>query len=285
MRQRLGQHFLHDAGILRRIATIAELGPEKTLLEIGPGKGALTQHLIGKCRRLVAIELDDALAADLPRRIPHPALEVRHMDILQADLDALFPDADRPIRVLGNLPYAITSPIFEKLMPWPGWDVAVFLVQREVAERICSDAGSKAYGLLTLAVQLYAETELIMCVSPGAFIPPPDVQSAVLRLRRKPSLNKPPDWIFNFFDLARGAFAHRRKTIANSLAFYTGVARKDVETWLAEERVAPSARAESLTLADYARLSAPWAIFRREMKLTTLPATSTIPNTLKKKPS
>src|SRR5262249_54309382 len=150
-------------------------------------------------------------------------------------------------------------PIFEKLMPWEGWELGVFLIQREVAQRIAAQAGSKAYGILTLAVQLYADVETILQLKPGAFVPPPKVSSSVIRLRRKKALALPLERIPEFFDLVRGAFAHRRKTIANSLALATGIARAEVEKWLLRHEVSGSARAETLTLAHYVQLADAWS--------------------------
>ena len=277
MRQPLGQHFLHDYKVAKTIIASAELKPTDAALEIGPGKGVLTETLAARVRRLVAIELDLALAEKLKTRfLSRASLEVVRLDFLKADLDALFPEAERPIKVLGNLPYSITSPIFEKLMAWPGWETGVFLIQREVAERIAAQPGSRAYGILTLAIQLFATVEIILQVKPGAFSPPPKVSSTVIRLRRKKTPAPGTDQIEGFFDLVHGAFAHRRKTIANSLAFFSGVPRAQIETWLIRHNIPPSVRAETVTLKEYLRLGVPWSIFRREINLTTDPATSTI---------
>src|SRR5262249_32129593 len=154
-----------------------------------------------------------------------------------------------------------------------------FLVQREVADRIASQPGSRTYGILTLAVQLFAAPEIIRDVKPGAFHPPPQVTSKVLRLRRKkePSICK--EQVTSFFDLVHGAFAHRRKTIANSLALFSGITRPEVERWLARQHIRPASRAETLSLEQYAQSAAAWSIFRREMNLTSRSPTSTIPIT------
>ncbi|HNI11599.1 MAG TPA: rRNA adenine dimethyltransferase family protein, partial [bacterium] len=128
--------------------------------------------------------------------------------------NVVFPAPKKPIAILGNLPYAITSPIFEKLLAWPHWDRGVFLIQREVAERMASAPGSKQFGILSLAVQLFADAEKILVVKPGAFLPPPEVDSAVIRLRRKESTGLSAEETVAFFDFAHGAYAHRRKTLA-----------------------------------------------------------------------
>jgi 16S rRNA (adenine1518-N6/adenine1519-N6)-dimethyltransferase len=188
------------------------------------------------------------------------------LDILKADLDALFPGAgpDHPIKILGNLPYAIAAAIFEKILAWPGWQTGVFLVQREVGERMLSGPGSRTFGVLSLAVQLYAEGETILKVKPGAFTPPPRVTSLVIRLHRKKSPALEGRDVAAFFDLVHAAFSHRRKTLANSLALYTRRSKAEVESWLATHLGDARQRAETLALSDYVHLAPLWYVFRRE---------------------
>jgi len=265
MRQPLGQHFLRDPRVIQTIIAAAELAPETTALEIGPGKGILTEALAPKVQKLIAVELDEALAQALQKRFAQtPSVQVIRSDFLKIRLDSLFPADQRPIKVLGNLPYAITSPILEKILAWPGWDSAVFLLQREVADRMRSGPGSRTFGILSLAVQLFAEVESLLKVKPGAFAPPPQVMSSVVRLRRKIRPEVAEELVPAFFDLAHGAFAHRRKTLVNSLAYHSAIAKKTVENWLQREGVDPGLRAETLGLEDYVRLSEKWANFRRE---------------------
>ena len=279
MRQPLGQHFLRDLKVVKTIVAAAELKPTESALEIGPGRGVLTGELLGRGIRLTAVELDTPMARELEQRFKGcERFRVIHGDILKTDLASLFNSADGPVKILGNLPYSITSPIFEKLMSWPGWDVGVFLIQKEVAERIASQPGSRVYGILTLAVQIFAEVEILLQVKPGAFNPPPRVTSSVIRLRRKNHADIPLERLPDFFDLVHGAFAHRRKTIANSLAMHAGVPRATVEKWLQEHSVSPAVRAETLGVADFAKLADAWSIFRREMNLTSRTPTSTIPS-------
>src|SRR5882724_8536540 len=242
MRQRLGQHFLNDLDVVSTILAAAELSATDTALEIGAGKGVLTNGLAARVKRLVAIELDDTLAQGLKNRYKQKnSLEIVHSDFLKVDLDSLFTPVERPLKILGNLPYSITSPIFEKIMPWTAWDTGVFLIQREVAARIAAHPGSRDYGILTLAVQLFAEAEIILEVRPEAFLPPPNVSSSVIRLRRKAHPLVAQALIPDFFDLVHGAFAHRRKTIANSLAFHTKIPRPEVEKWLTANGLRPQA--------------------------------------------
>jgi len=263
----LGQHFLHDAHVIRAILEAAELEATDTALEIGPGKGALTYPLVQSVERLVAVELDRTLGPKLQDQFRHfPAWELIQQDFLKTDLDALFPEAslEHPIKILGNLPYSITAPIFEKILAWPGWLTGVFLIQREVGNRMRSLPGSKTFGVLSLAVQLFAEVEAIAKVKPGSFTPPPHVTSLVIRLRRRKVLPLPERDIPAFFDLVHAAFSHRRKTLANSLSFFSQIPKQDVEAWLNEHSVRTNLRAETLGLQDYVNLANPWAILRRE---------------------
>src|SRR5258706_8967538 len=182
MRKPLGQHFLRDPNVAKTIVAAAELKPTDTALEIGPGKGALTGELLGQVHHLTAIELDKGLAADIEKRFKGcERFKLLQGDFLKMDLAALAGSSGSPMKVLGNIPYSITSPLFEKLMPWTGWDGGVFLIQREVAERIAGHPGSGRYGILTLAVQLFAEVEIIATVKPESFAPPPFVTSSVIR--------------------------------------------------------------------------------------------------------
>jgi 16S rRNA (adenine1518-N6/adenine1519-N6)-dimethyltransferase len=299
MRQPLGQHFLRDPKVIQTILTAAELQPTDTALEIGPGKGVLTDPLLQRVHHLTAVELDRVLAAKLESRFAgYPNFKLIPGDFLKTNLDQLFPQASPPaplligegspkqfplpsgeggprlsgvgeaIKVLGNIPYAITSPIFEKILAWPGWLTGVFLIQKEVGERMRSHPGSKTFGILSLAVQVFAEVESIASVPPGAFTPPPRVHSMVIRLRRKRVLPLPEASLPDFFDLAHAAFSHRRKTLANSLAFFSKIPKKKVEAWLAQQQVNANARAETLGLDQYVKLTVPWAIFRREINLT-----------------
>jgi len=276
MRPPLGQHFLRDPHVVQAILAAAELHPEDSALEIGPGKGVLTTELIGRVRHLTAVELDKKLAERLTVRFQgNPRVTIIQSDFLRLNLSEVFPQAVTPairqpgsIKILGNLPYSITSPIFEKILAWPHWDTGVFLIQREVADRMRSQPGSRVYGILSLAVQLFAKVENIIQVKPGAFVPPPKVTSTVIRLRRKAVAEVPEKQIPAFFDLVHAAFAHRRKTLVNSLALYTNLPKEKITPWLRRQRMAPDRRAETLGLPEYAQMAEAWSIFRRENDLT-----------------
>lgn len=265
MPERLGQHFLRDPQVVQAILSAAELAKGEQALEIGPGKAVLTEPLAARIARLVAVELDEDLAERLVQRFKtQTKVTIVQDDFLKLDLDALFADQPGPVKVLGNLPYRITAPIFEKLMRWPAWTLGVFLVQKEVADRLCAPQGSRDTGLLTFAVQLRATAEIIRSVPASAFAPPPRVQSAVIRLRRRTQPQLDPALEDAFFDFARSAFAHRRKTVLNSLQMSTGQDKKSIEQWLLQQGIDAGARAETLALEKILKITPEWAIFRRE---------------------
>ena len=255
MRQRLGQHFLKDDNVVQTILAAAELTATDQALEIGPGKGVLTKPLVSRVARLVAVELDNQLAPALAPRLGRPAnLDLHHKDFLKVDLTELFPVGITP-KILGNLPYAITAPILEKVCAWPRWNQAVFLVQNEVADRLAADPHSKAYGLLSLAIQIYATVELIMTVPPSAFVPPPEVTSQVIRLRRLPQPQVRADRVPAFFAVARAAFQHRRKSVENALGYAFSQPKNEITQALIAAGIDPGSRAEDIPLSGYIKLS------------------------------
>lgn len=237
MGQRLGQHFLINNGILERIA--AAVCPERAplVIEIGPGRGALTGKLLDRADRVVAIELDPELVLDLRSRFDS-RLEVVHSDVLAADLARW-----GPAPIAGNLPYYITSPILEKVgrLDFPR---AVFLMQREVAQRLSASPGSRDYGYLTVSTALFASARTLFAVKPGAFRPPPKVDSAVVLLEpRAPAV---PD-TEAFLRFASACFRQKRKTLRNNLAEVYG---KEAVDALPEA----GKRAEQLSLEELAAL-------------------------------
>lgn len=237
MPRKLGQHFLRDAGVLARIAAAACPSPVPYVLEIGPGRGALTAHLLPLCERLVAIEVDHDLIPML--RVRFPALEVIEADVLSVNLQ----DFRAPV-VVGNLPYYITSPIIERVLEIEGLQSAVFLIQREVAERLVAKHGKRDYGYLSAITQLIADVELLFTVPPGAFAPPPKVESAVIRLKPKPG--RPADFeaVKRFLGIC---FQHKRKTLRNNLRLlYPGI----------ESRPEAGLRAEQMPVAELIALMA-----------------------------
>jgi 16S rRNA (adenine1518-N6/adenine1519-N6)-dimethyltransferase len=215
-RQKLGQHFLIKGAILNRIAAAACPDPVPLVIEIGPGRGALTERLLGRAERVVAIEIDPTLVEHLRQKFAgNPRLEIVQADVLATDLGAW-----GPAPIAGNLPYYITSPILARsLRVHP--PRAVFLMQKEVAERLVASPGRREYGLLTASVALEASAQLLFEVKPGAFVPPPKVDSAVVLLEPRPLPEGLTDssGFRRFLELC---FAHKRKTLRNNLASVYG---------------------------------------------------------------
>ncbi|GAB4363152.1 MAG: 16S rRNA (adenine(1518)-N(6)/adenine(1519)-N(6)) -dimethyltransferase RsmA [Bryobacter sp.] len=203
-----GQHFLRSKPVLEKIAAaVAPDGLETHIVEIGPGQGALTEYLLPLAERITAIEVDPAMVAALPA---HEKLTVLHQDVLTADLRALAPFA-----LAGNLPYYISSPIMAKVFEAVGaWNRAVFLVQLEVAQRMCSAPNSRDYGYLSVLTQVHCRAKLLFQVPPGAFAPPPKVKSAVILLEPKPVDGKA---LKPFLRFVSAAFQQKRKTLRNNL--------------------------------------------------------------------
>lgn len=238
MGAKLGQHFLRDEAAIAVIASACGTGK---VLEIGPGKGALTQALLAAGACVTAVELDDALAGRLSGRSAD-RLKVVNQDFLKVDLGAL----GKGWRVAGNLPYAVATPILQKLLLWDGWDEAVLMFQKEVAERICAPEGGPDYGLLRLSVLLRAEAELLLELPPGAFLPPPKVRSAVVRVRRLAVPRVTPEEERAFWRPAKAAFAQRRKTAAKTIAGVLGVKKEAVEDRLEALGLRRDARPETI---------------------------------------
>jgi 16S rRNA (adenine1518-N6/adenine1519-N6)-dimethyltransferase len=262
---KLGQHFLvDDSAVLEIIEALGDIS-ERTVLEIGPGRGALTALLAKRTRRLIAIELDRVLAAQLRMNFSlTPNVEIVEGDILAIDFDSLFgpkPGSTRPgmehkierVRVLGNLPYFITSDILLRLFEYRKYfDQLILMVQREVAERLAAKPGKSEYGLLSATAQLYAQVDSLFTLSPSSFSPPPKVHSTVVRLTLNPklaSLQVPETEFINFLKLA---FGQKRKTLMNNLKgqYTVPILRKAME----EAQVRPEVRAEALSLEKSAAL-------------------------------
>jgi 16S rRNA (adenine1518-N6/adenine1519-N6)-dimethyltransferase len=222
-RQRLGQHFLIRGSVLERIAAAACPTPQDLVIEIGPGRGALTERLLKRAARVVAVEVDPYLAGHLRGKFAgEPRLEVVESDVLETDLAAWGPAV-----IAGNLPYYITSPILDKTVRATPLR-AVFLIQKEVAQRLVARPGVPDYGFLTVRTALFADVKLLFEVKPAAFHPPPQVDSAAVLLepRRRPL---PAGDAEEFLRFAAQCFRHKRKTLRNNLAEIYG--REAVGSW------------------------------------------------------
>jgi 16S rRNA (adenine1518-N6/adenine1519-N6)-dimethyltransferase len=260
---KLGQHFLNSDDVAARIVDALGDVSESTVLEIGPGRGILTSLLARRTPRLIAVELDRVLAAQLRLNFGMARnVEILEADVLAIDFDSLFgpkPGLGRPgmefkpqpVRVVGNLPYYITSDILLRLFEFSKYfESIVIMVQREVADRIAAAPGGSEYGILSATAQLYARVEKLFIVPPGAFSPPPKVHSAVLRLTIDPQQEKLGVAGDGFIHFLRLSFGQKRKTLWNNLRGKYD--EKGLKRALAEANVKPTARAETLDLAESA---------------------------------
>jgi 16S rRNA (adenine1518-N6/adenine1519-N6)-dimethyltransferase len=248
-KRRLGQHFLTDPRILQRIADALGAAAADTVLEIGPGPGGLTEVLAGCAGRLVAIEKDADLVPVLRARVP--AAAIVEADALEADWHAL---AGPDFLVAGNIPYNITSPLIDKALTPPRPRRIVFLVQKEVADRVGAAPGGEAYGALSVGVQAVARAERLFTVPAGAFHPRPRVESAVLRLTPLAAPIVSDDEVERFRRLVVGLFGFRRKQLGRGLRELTHWGAERVETALAAAGIVPSARPETVSPAAFAAL-------------------------------
>jgi 16S rRNA (adenine1518-N6/adenine1519-N6)-dimethyltransferase len=248
-KRRLGQHFLTDPRILQRIADALGATAADTVLEIGPGPGGLTELLAGSAARLVAIEKDADLVPALRARVP--TATVVQADALEADWHAL---AGPEFLVAGNIPYNITSPLIDKALAPPRPRRVVFLVQKEVADRVGAAPGSEAYGALSVGVQAVARAERLFTVPAGAFHPRPRVDSAVLRLTPLAAPIVTDEEVERFRRLVVGLFGFRRKQLGRGLRELTRWDVGPVEGALAAAGIAASARPETVPPAGFAAL-------------------------------
>ncbi len=250
--KRFGQHFLHDERVLAAIADASSPLPGETIIEIGPGRGALTDILARRDNPLVAIEIDRALSEQLRERYAsNSRVRIIEGDVLQTDIAAL---ANGSFVVVGNVPYYITTPIIFNILRAPFPRHAVFLVQLEVAERIVADAGSRTYGALSVNVQAIATAEILFEVPGTAFRPPPKVTSAVVRITPRADAIVSPDEAVRFRGFVQGLFGMRRKQIANVLRSVGPLTSSQVSEVLASLNIDPRARPETLSPSEHATL-------------------------------
>jgi 16S rRNA (adenine1518-N6/adenine1519-N6)-dimethyltransferase len=262
---KLGQHFLQDSSVALRVVEALGDISQSTVLEIGPGRGALTTMLVRKARRVIAVETDRVLAAQLRMHFSlTPNIEIIEGDILAIDLDTLFgpkPGSTRPgmepapqrVRVAGNLPYFITSDILLRLFEYRKYfESIVLMVQREVADRLAARPGTKEYGLLSATAQLYSRVEKLFTVPPGAFSPPPKVHSAVVRLMLSQRLETLTVEEAGFISFLKLSFGQKRKTLWNNLK--SRYSSEDLTRAMQRAKVKPTIRAEALSLEQNAAL-------------------------------
>jgi len=263
--RRLGQHFLSDPGILDRIVDALDPKPDDRVIEIGPGKGTLTRRLARRVGRVVAIEKDEELARELgekgkgngERDNPWGRVTVVAGDALRANwhtlLEPTFPLSPfpfppfAPFKIVGNIPYAITSPLIDKALTPPLPDSIVFLVQKEVADRLTARPGGKTYGALTVGVQAVAKVERLFVVRAGSFRPPPEVESAVVRLTPLDEPIVKPSEVAGFRSFVTKLFGQRRKQISRSLRSAVGLERDDATSAAAAVGIDRTARVEVMS--------------------------------------
>jgi 16S rRNA (adenine1518-N6/adenine1519-N6)-dimethyltransferase len=255
-RKRFGQHFLEPAWVVKLVNAL-DLKPTDRVLEIGPGRGALTKPVSERVEHIIAVEIDRDLAAALRRDGPSN-VHIVEGDFLHIDLDALLADVPRPVRVVGNLPYNIASPILFRLLATHDagrrLTDATLMLQREVADRLIATPGTKAYGALAIQVAQHADVTRVLTLPPGAFRPPPKVNSAVVRLRfRAPAADVGDELVFE--KLVRGMFLQRRKTLANALKPVADSLGRSAPQLLEAAAVDGRRRPETLTLEEIARLA------------------------------
>jgi len=262
---KLGQHFLTDTVAQIRIMEALGDVSQATVLEIGPGRGALTSLLARSARRVIAVETDRVLAAQLRMKFSlTPNIEIIEGDILAVDFNTLFgpkPGSMRPgmeptiekVRVIGNLPYFITSDILLRLFDYRNsFDTLVLMVQKEVAERLAARPGTSDYGLLSATAQVYARVEKLFTLPPGAFSPPPKVHSTVVRLTISTKLESLHVVEEDFMRFLKTSFAQKRKTLWNNLK--SRYASDNLKRAMSKTRIQPTVRAEALTLEQSAAL-------------------------------
>jgi 16S rRNA (adenine1518-N6/adenine1519-N6)-dimethyltransferase len=253
IRKSLGQHFLTDQAVLGRIAGALEATGSETILEIGPGRGALTKHLLAKAGRLVAVEYDRALAARLRTEYAHePHVRVVEADVLASPLADIAGTAD--YLLVGNVPYYITTPILFHALRQPRPRRAVFLVQKEVADRLVASPGSRTYGALSVNVQAVATVARLFRVPAGAFHPPPRVDSAVVRVEPRADPVVALDEEDRFRVFVQGAFSFRRKQMRRVVRSLCAVSPKVADAVLTASEIDGGARPETLAPHDFARL-------------------------------
>ena len=256
--KRFGQNFLINEDVLAGIVAAAGIEPTDTVLEIGPGTGALTKRLAEKAAGVVAVEIDRGLAGMLEEDLKDDeSVKIVCGDILKTDLSSLLSDS-APVKVVANLPYYITTPILLELLPNERlFKSFVIMIQKEVADRMSAEPGNKDYGALSLMIQYYGEPRIVMDVAPSAFYPAPDVTSSVVRIDRyevPPVEAEDPD---KMFALIRAAFGKRRKTFVNAVSSdpQLNLSPDAIRNALETMGLDVSVRGERLSLAEFARLS------------------------------
>jgi 16S rRNA (adenine1518-N6/adenine1519-N6)-dimethyltransferase len=255
-RRRLGQHFLNHPQLAEKIVGLAAVGSQDVVLEVGPGRGVLTDPLLKACRHLIAIETDPNLVEELSERFGQAKnFTLLHEDVLRFDFSKLSKIAGQKIKVVANLPYSIATEIIFRLIDHRNlFSELTLMVQKEVADRLVAGPGSKTYGVLSVLTQLYSESRIVLKVPPGAFRPPPKVDSAVVAMHLSEQPRVPVENVDAFKKLVRAAFATRRKMLRNALKSYLQGTEADWKQIRIFLNVDDKVRAEQLSLEQFAAL-------------------------------
>lgn len=263
VKKSLGQNFIVDPNILSNIVAVANIDKNTNVIEVGPGIGALTEHLARASKEVIAFEIDNRLLPVLADTLsPYDNVSIVHSDVLKINLQKTLPemiDLEEPLVVVANLPYYITTPIIMHFLETPvRIDGLTIMMQKEVAERITAAPGSKAYGSLSIAIQYYMEAEVAFIVPKTVFVPQPNVDSAIIKLTRRETPSVIVKNEKSFFALVRSAFVQRRKTLWNNLLIRYGKedsTREKLTQALEVAGIDPKRRGETLNLEEFARLS------------------------------
>ncbi len=245
-KKRWGQNFLRNRGAVEKIVAALEPHPDEVILEIGPGEGVLTEKLVLFPNEVIAFEIDPELAARLGERFGE-RIDIRNEDAVEAHLP------DKAFRAVGNLPYNVGTPILRRMIADPNCHRAVFMLQKEVAERLVAKPGDEQYGFLTLYREMYADARVLLTLNPKSFYPPPNVRSAVVVLDPKPPAYDSDRELL--LDLISTSFRMRRKKLVNNLIGWRNLDRDEALITMAEAGIDANARAEQLKLADFDRLA------------------------------
>jgi len=261
MRTCLGQNFLIDKDIAQKITDVCQATAGITAIEIGPGKGILTEELAKCYNKVIAVELDKKLHAGLLKRFSgNKNIEIVNADFLKWSI----PGTGNKYRFIANIPFYITSPIIDKILNFDCWDIAVFMVQREVARRIAAEEKSKNWGVLSISCRIVSEVKIMFDVPPRCFCPVPDVTSSVIRFKRLATpLVKRADREM-FINIVKSSFSHRRKTIENSLSLSLGLEKNTINTLLLKSGIQPKTRPENVSINEFYLLSGNLEILKNQ---------------------
>lgn len=253
-----GQVFLHDKKVALDIVTAASLTKNDRVIEIGPGRGVLTKLIAPQVEQLIAIEIDPRLVQQLQVSLkPYPNVVIVHQDIMSYQLPAELLSV--PFKVTANVPYYITSPIIFQLLDWhlanPQFSQAIIMVQKEVAQRLAAVPTGKEYGVISIMLQFYADVQIVRIVPSSCFTPIPEVDSAVIKIDFLPYPREKVSNVDTFRKIVKASFAQRRKTILNSLKHNYGLDAGLLEVGLKEAGIETGRRAETLSIAEFARLA------------------------------